>query len=159
MKKYFLTILLIVFIVPAAFAHPPTSIEAEYIKAEGKLYVYMEHLSRNHSRHYIKKTVIDINGKEATTEYNRQQIDPNEYAFSTGLKARAGDEITVTAYSSEGGVRSVSITVPPEGNNKEALAKKEGDVKAKVEKYRSNDTSVGVYDSKAKASESKGMNY
>jgi len=143
MKKIFLMVFVTVLLFSLnAQAHPPT-VEIDYLQSEGQLYVYMDHLSRNNRKHFIRKTVISVNGKEVKTESNRQQIDPNGYAFSTSLEAKANDVITVKAYSTEGGVGEASLTV-----TKTAEGAAPSEVKAKVEDYNNKAQSVGVYEPK-----------
>jgi len=144
MRKIFLAVLYMLVFCLNAQAHPPSSVEADYIQGEGRLYVYMDHLSRNNRKHFIRKTVISVNGKEVTTESNRQQIDPNGYAFSIDLKAKENDSIMVKAYSTMGGVAEATIVVPKKNEGAEAPA---SDVKAKVEAYMNKAQSVDVYGS------------
>jgi len=146
MKKTFLFLLTALLLPLNAVAHPPASIEIDYVKSEGRLYVYMDHLSRDHRKHYIRKTVISVNGKEVATESNRQQIDPNVYAFSVGLEAKENDTVMVKAYSMEGGVAEASVVVKPSGQEDSA----ESAVKAKVEEYKNKDRSADVYGSQEK---------
>ena len=151
MKKIVLTLLSLLFLSATAQAHPPTSVEIDYVLDDGQLYVYMEHLSRDHRKHYIRKTSIFLNEKEVATESNRQQIDPNAYAFSVSLEAKEGDLIEVKAFSSEGGVASGTLTVPEKGEGKTA----ESAVKVKVEEFKNKDRSSGVYDSQEKVIDNK----
>ncbi|HLF18393.1 MAG TPA: hypothetical protein VI749_05805 [Candidatus Omnitrophota bacterium] len=135
------------------WATPPSILEIDYIKEEGKLYVYMDHLSRDHTRHYIRKVSIMKNGEEVATKTNRQQVDPNHYAFSIDVQAAANDEITVTTFCSEGGKKSTSIVVPKdEKENKEA---KPSDIKAKVEGLKDKEEQAPVYSSKGEVFQDK----
>ena len=167
MKKLFLKLLIGICIVTGCFvfmvqdsdAHPPSSIEADYIKEEGKLYVYMGHVSHEHRRHYIRKTQININGEELAIERNRQQIDPSHYGFAVSLKPEEGDEITIKSYCSEGGKKSTTLLIPEEKDkkNKKAKAqeKKESAVKAKVLAYQTERRGSDIYGSKKSIYDSK----
>ena len=143
MKKIFLMMLMLLASCLNAQAHPPSSVEIDYIQEEGRLYVYMDHLSRDHRKHYIRKTVIFVNGGEVLTESNRQQIDPNAYAFSIDLTAKENDTIMVKAYSTEGGIAEASIVVPKKSEEAAPVS----EVKAKVEDYKNKDRSVDIYSS------------
>jgi hypothetical protein len=147
MKKIFLFVLMALLLPLNAQSHPPTTVEIDYTLGEGQLYVYMDHLSRDHRKHYIRKTVIFVNGEEVATESNRQQTDPNTYAFSVGLEAKETDTIMVKAYSTEGGVAEGSVVVQKSGGEGSAGS----GVKAKVEAYKNKDRSVDVYGSQEKA--------
>jgi hypothetical protein len=142
----------ILFLFPTfVLAVPPSTIEADYVKEDGKLYVIMGHVSRDHTHHYIRKTEIFINGKEAAVEFNRQQIDPNSYGFAISLSPKENDEVTIKAFCSEGGSKEVSLVIPEEKSDQDANkpSKPESEVKAKVLAYESFRADVGIYDSKA----------
>jgi len=157
MKKIFSLMISAFLFATPALATPPSTIEADYVKDDGKLYVFMSHVSRDHHNHYIRKTDVFINGKKLASESNRQQIDPNSYGFALSLSPKENDEVTVKAYCSEGGTKTVSFVVPEEKKGKAAAeeAKKESEIKAKVLAYKNFRTDVGIYDSKADVYESK----
>ena len=128
-----------------AQAHPPKNIEAEYIQEEGKLYILIEHLSRDPREHYIRKVTISVNGEEVITERMHQQVDPNKVVLTLDLEAEGGDQIEIKAYCSEGGTHALEIeALKEEDKGKKSV----GEVKAKIEGLEDKDASADVYGSK-----------
>jgi len=143
MKKIILFASIILLAAPV-FAHPPSSIEADYQKDDSELYVFMKHLSRNNNRHYIRMTEISINGEKVAVQSNRQQIDPAQYAFVVVLEPEENDEISIKAYCANGGTKEVSIVIPEEVEGEEE-AEEESEVKSRVSAYQKRRTGSKVY--------------
>lgn len=102
-----------------AYAHPPTDIQMEFDKVSQTLHLKMQHVSSDFYDHYIRKTVVYVNGQEAATVANHRQINPSEFKQDISVQAKVGDEITVKIYCAEGGVGSAAMTVTEEEKDEE----------------------------------------
>ena len=110
----------------SVFAHPPREIKMEYDAVQKILKIDMEHVSRNHTRHYIRKIVVTVNDRPPMVEYYRQQVNPAHFTVEIPLEAKGGDKIAIQAYSSEGGIQEASIDVPVTVNPSTIPAQNDG---------------------------------
>jgi len=143
MKRWVVLIIFILTICATdALAHPPRTLNAEYDFEQETLYVHMKHLSRDHRKHYIRKVTVFNSGEEVAKKTNRQQIDPNEFAFTLSVPAEEDDQLEIKAYCAKGGTKSTSLTVL-NAENKES--QETIDVKAMVKSFKNKDHKQKVY--------------
>jgi len=98
-------------------AHDPQAIELDYDYINEILTVTITHEVSDPNEHYIEKVSIEIMGEIIREEiYTSQPAGPT-FTYSYEIPANIGEQINVTAYCSEGGSISGTITVktdPPD---------------------------------------------
>lgn len=94
----------------AAFAHPPSKIEAS---VDGEMVnVTIMHNVKDRANHYIYKVVVTLNDKEIIDKRETRQLDDEkqvEVFEIPGLKA--GDKLTVEATCNKYGSKTLELTV------------------------------------------------
>ena len=110
-RQFYLILSIIILASASSYAHPPAGIDLQYDSKNEVLMVDVNHLSRDHRRHYIQEVEVRVNDSAPIVKTFRQQIQPNSMFVDIPLKAEEGDTISVTAFSREGGTKEASIEI------------------------------------------------
>ncbi|MDD5010235.1 MAG: hypothetical protein PHC68_17760 [Syntrophorhabdaceae bacterium] len=110
MRAIALSLMMVVLMVPAAFAHAPSNVDVS-LTDDGKAQVLVTHAVGNPKQHYIYKIEVSVNGekvseKEYTEQIGNQQVDLFKIP---GLKK--DDKIEAHAYCNKGGDRKGELIV------------------------------------------------
>ncbi len=88
-------------------AHPPSGIDVQYDASRGKLMLDVKHLSRDNVGHYIQRIEIQKNDERPRSFSYRQQVHPNSFTADITYSVETFDKLKITAYSREGGSKTV----------------------------------------------------
>jgi len=92
-------------------AHPPSSIELNYDRAEGVLEVTISHPVGNTSSHYVERVVVNRNGETVLEKDYSEQEGRSEFTYRYSLAAQNGDTFSVNAECNRFGDLTESVTV------------------------------------------------
>ncbi|MFA5499502.1 MAG: hypothetical protein WC404_00305 [Candidatus Omnitrophota bacterium] len=110
MRAIALSLMMVVLMVPAAFAHAPSNVDVS-LTDDGKAQVIVTHSVGDPRQHYIYKIEVSVNGemfteREYTGQVGNQQLDSFKIP---GLKK--DDRIEAHAYCNKGGDRKGEMIV------------------------------------------------
>jgi desulfoferrodoxin (superoxide reductase-like protein) len=105
-------IFLTVLVALPLFAHPPKGLEMTYDYESNILSVEIAHSVNDAAKHFIKKVVVELNGKKIIEQTFKRQVDGETqqvmYKVIDGIE---GDKITVTAYCNISGKKKADLTI------------------------------------------------
>lgn len=94
-----------------SLAHPPDSLQMS-IDSTGILLIQVYHPVKDHTKHYINKITVELNGKEIIQQTLNSQTNKivQELIYKI-IDAKANDKITVTAYCNITGKKKDTLTL------------------------------------------------
>ena len=115
MRHAFILILMLVMPMQAFASHSSKSyyiegISLAYSSSTSMLSVHAKVRSSD-PHNYVTKMTVSLNGHQFMTVYYKRRKNTEEFADNVVLKAKTGDLITATLYSSEGGNKSLDLSV------------------------------------------------
>ncbi len=112
--KAIVTALLLLVTMPL-FAHPPKNVTSEFDYDTKILSVVIQHSVNNVSKHYMKKVVVEVNGKKHIEQTFTRQMDGEEHeVLYKMVDVDEGDKITVTGYCNISGKKRSELIVSAE---------------------------------------------
>ena len=94
------------------FAHPPKGLEMEYDFDSDILSVEIAHSVNDAAKHFIKKVIVELNGKKIIEQTFRKQVDGEaQQVMYKIIDAADGDKISVTAYCNISGKKKADLVV------------------------------------------------
>jgi len=97
-------------LVVPALATPPSDVTVKYDKTTDQLSVTITHATLDPTTHYVKRVIVNINGKVVSD--NEYQSQPTKDVFTYSLPVNAGDTVRVTAVCSIAGSTDGVLTLP-----------------------------------------------
>ncbi|HOD12963.1 MAG TPA: hypothetical protein PLO93_04980 [Candidatus Omnitrophota bacterium] len=96
----------------SAPAHPPASIDVKYNTSAKNFIAIIDHRVSNPTKHYIRKVIIKLNGKQVAEQYFTKQSTVNEQQiiFTVG-DITIGDLLEIEAFCNVGGRRSQPVRI------------------------------------------------
>ena len=101
---------------PLSWATPPRDIKLSYDKEAQVLHIEAEHPSDRLERHYLRRLVIEQNGKEVKTVTFPRQVLARGLRTDVELPAKGDDFMHVELFCSQGGSGGADITLPSDPN-------------------------------------------
>lgn len=106
-KAIYITLCLLALQAGNCWSHPPSSIGVQYDKDNNTLMLDVKHLSRDNIGHYIQRIDVQKNQDPPRSYTYRQQVHPNFLNVDLDMAIEVGDELTIHAYSRQGGVKEL----------------------------------------------------
>jgi desulfoferrodoxin (superoxide reductase-like protein) len=115
MKTILAVFILVALPLTVLFAHPASSIKADYKAADKSLAVNVTHLiskSKNTdpTKHFIKEISVTLNGTLVEKKTFTSQTGDNQIT-SFALNAKKGDKVNIVAVCSLAGTKTASIVI------------------------------------------------
>ena len=112
MKKIFLFIVIIFFLVPPVFSHPPTDLALTYDLNTQILHIGMTHVTGNIREHHIRRLMISKNDEPPVSITIVKQTTPSSEVDDIPFSAKPTDTIRVEAFCKEGGSATTTLVIP-----------------------------------------------
>ena len=107
-----LPVIILVFAVTPALAHPPESIDLS-IDSASVLTVSVKHPAKKATEHYISKITVELNGNHIIGQNFRHQTDlDGQDVYYVVIDAGPGDKLSVTGECSIYGNLKVDFAIP-----------------------------------------------
>ncbi|MFA5059761.1 MAG: hypothetical protein WC676_03955 [Candidatus Omnitrophota bacterium] len=100
------------FLLPMAFAHPPSGVELSYDSANGALTVQAEHVSKNPRKHYVRRIAVSKNQEDPVGFSFSSQNSASRVFEQIPFQANRDDVIHAKLICSEAGQSEATITIP-----------------------------------------------
>lgn len=98
------------------FAHPPAALEFAYDPDSSILHVTIGHRVNDAAKHYVRKLVVELDGKEIIVQTFRRQDDGGtQRVMYRVIDVHEGDRVKVTAYCNISGRKSEVFVIPAPG--------------------------------------------
>ncbi|MDH4210776.1 MAG: hypothetical protein OEV79_04945 [candidate division WOR-3 bacterium] len=112
--KAFVTVLIVLVAVPL-FAHPPKNVSLEYDSDTKVLSAVIEHSVNDASKHYVKKVVVEVNGKKQVEQTFTRQMDGEQHEVVYKIiDVDEGDKVTVIGYCNISGKKKSELIISAE---------------------------------------------
>jgi len=124
-KSLYISVCLLFLQAGISHGHPPGNIVVQSDSSRTQLMLDVQHVSRDNVGHYIQRIEIQKNDSPAKSYTYRQQVQPTAFSVDIPFKVEEDDTLIITAFSREGGKKSVEWTASEDELAKELIPRRE----------------------------------
>ena len=112
MKKWTLSLIMMILFCPGSFATPPANLDLSYDLDAGTLTARGAHPTQDRFEHYIRRMEVVVNEGKVQKFYFTRQDSANEFNETVMLDIKPGDDIYAEVFCSYGGTKDAMIKIP-----------------------------------------------